>query len=313
MSPKSRSFDHIFGTEFFDTVPDLPGVYRFYDAKGVVIYVGKAKSLRTRLGTYRRVSRPGAKRRRAQRKMVRIVAASTRLDFDICDSEHDARIRELELIRELDPKLNVEGTYWHLYPAIGFGRFDVQAATLGRDSSEHDLVSTPVALLAFTTEPEIYDHLDLEWFGKFRSRARSKETFDALLKLFAILGHREKRADLPEVPRHFGSRLIGFRQFSSEFDKPIREYLAGQESTLVALLARELLEKPAARRDGEEIETLLRCCASFFQTDLKKLAEALCRNDIEGTYIEADEVDAVLSLALVSAGSATSAVPGHVL
>ena len=69
------TFDKKFGEQFLATVPKGPGVYRFYGKTDDVLYVGKAKDLRNRLGQYR-----AAKRIKAHRKMNRIVRASTRVD-----------------------------------------------------------------------------------------------------------------------------------------------------------------------------------------------------------------------------------------
>lgn len=295
------TFDAKFGDTFFDSVPDEAGVYRFWDSRGRVIYVGKATSLRRRLGGYRRVSRAGARRRRNERKMARIVRAASSLDFEVLTDGGSARIRELELIRELNPKFNVEGTYSHLYPAIGFGRY-VPDSVVGEGCAVSGGFGVSgqqrsrVLLLVLTTEPDNYDDLNLQWFGKFRSRARSKEAFSALVDLLAMLGHREKFSDLVETKPLLGSRIVGLRQISASFDVLLADFLGGVSAELVSVLARSLLEKAAARRDSEQVEELLLCLANYFRTDLKRLAEALSKHGIDGTYVESDEVDVVLSV-----------------
>ena len=45
-----RLFDEKFGARFLATVPSVPGVYRFLDATGVLLYVGQSANLRRRLG-----------------------------------------------------------------------------------------------------------------------------------------------------------------------------------------------------------------------------------------------------------------------
>ena len=52
-----RLFDTKFGADFLAGVPTEPGVYRFYDVEGALLYVGKATSLRRRLGQYRTAGR----------------------------------------------------------------------------------------------------------------------------------------------------------------------------------------------------------------------------------------------------------------
>jgi excinuclease ABC subunit C len=57
-------FDTKFGADFLAGVPTEPGVYRFYDVEGALLYVGKATSLRGRLGQYRTAGRKKKERKR---------------------------------------------------------------------------------------------------------------------------------------------------------------------------------------------------------------------------------------------------------
>jgi len=82
--------------------PRTPGVYGMIDGHGDLIYVGKAKSLRTRLLSYFRAKgRPP--------KAGRIVAATRQLIWEYATSEFGALLRELELIRRWQPIGNVQG------------------------------------------------------------------------------------------------------------------------------------------------------------------------------------------------------------
>ncbi len=82
-------------------VPQEPGVYRWLDKDGAVMYVGKAKNLKNRMQTY---VQEGAKRSAWTAIMVRQIA-----DFDVTvvRSELEALILESNLIKELKPKYNI--------------------------------------------------------------------------------------------------------------------------------------------------------------------------------------------------------------
>jgi DNA polymerase III epsilon subunit family exonuclease len=79
--------------------PQRPGVYRFLDAAGQVLYVGRARDLRARLRSYFRSER--------QRPQVEAaIGACERIEWEVHGSELEAAIEELRLIRELRPPAN---------------------------------------------------------------------------------------------------------------------------------------------------------------------------------------------------------------
>ena len=72
------------------------------DAEGSVIYVGKAKNLRNRAGHY---FTQGRRRRPAHRRLVKLIAD---IDFIPTDSEVDALLMEARLVKDMQPRFNVE-------------------------------------------------------------------------------------------------------------------------------------------------------------------------------------------------------------
>ncbi|MCF0178057.1 MAG: excinuclease ABC subunit C [Bacteroidales bacterium] len=93
-------------------LPHTPGVYRFLDSDGVVIYVGKAKDLRKRVSHY---FRPPDTLDRKTRVMVSKVAD---LIHTVVESEEDALLLENNLIKELQPKYNILLKDGKTYPWI---------------------------------------------------------------------------------------------------------------------------------------------------------------------------------------------------
>ncbi len=94
------------GAEFFRSAPACPGVYLMRDAIDTVLYVGKAKNLRKRLGSYR-VANPD----RLKRRQLRLLRAVARIQLLACDSESSALARESELLKNIRPKFNRAGTW----------------------------------------------------------------------------------------------------------------------------------------------------------------------------------------------------------
>jgi excinuclease ABC subunit C len=81
--------------------PDSPGVYKWLDEKGMIIYIGKAKSLRKRLQSY---VRPSAKHGVKTKSML---GSADTVEWIETNSEVEALILEDNLIKELQPKFNV--------------------------------------------------------------------------------------------------------------------------------------------------------------------------------------------------------------
>ena len=79
-----------------------PAVYRMFDATGRVLYIGKAKRLRTRLLTYFRASYPDD-------KAARILYAASEITWDYVPSEFAAYLGELRQIRKFRPYFNHKG------------------------------------------------------------------------------------------------------------------------------------------------------------------------------------------------------------
>ena len=82
------------------SLPEKPGVYRFYDDKGTVIYVGKAKRLKRRVSSYFNKDHDSAK--------VRMLVTKIRdIQTVVVDSEWDALLLENSMIKQFKPKYNI--------------------------------------------------------------------------------------------------------------------------------------------------------------------------------------------------------------
>ena len=82
-------------------LPDSPGVYRYYNGKGVLIYVGKAKSLKKRVASYFN------KNAGTNRKTKKLIAEVKGIEVTLVHSEFDALLLENNLIKQHQPKYNI--------------------------------------------------------------------------------------------------------------------------------------------------------------------------------------------------------------
>lgn len=93
------------------TIPHQPGIYKYYDQEAVLLYVGKAKNLRKRVGSYFSKTFTTYKTHELVQRIVTI-------QFTIVDSEQDAFLLENSLIKEYQPKYNINLKDDKTYPYI---------------------------------------------------------------------------------------------------------------------------------------------------------------------------------------------------
>ena len=140
-------------------IPQQPGVYRFRDANGRVLYVGKARTLRSRLSNY---FAPLATLHDRTRKMVQTAAS---VEWTVVANDFEALQLEYTWIKEFDPPFNVQYKDDKSYPYL--------AITLG----------DPVPRVLVTRNRGIPN---ARYFGPFSRAWAIRDTVDVLLKAFPM-------------------------------------------------------------------------------------------------------------------------------
>ena len=138
-------------------IPQLPGVYRFYDANDVVIYVGKAVNLKNRLSNYFQGNLP--------EKTYRMVHQGVRVDWTIVDTEVEALQLEFSWIKQYAPQYNVQFRDDKSYPYLAITNNDEYPR---------------IFITRKTKRPGI------TYFGPFTHTWALRNTFDVILKIFPI-------------------------------------------------------------------------------------------------------------------------------
>ena len=95
-----------------NSLPEKPGVYKYFDKDGVIIYVGKAKSLKKRVSSY------FTKKHHDNFKTSVLVSKIVHLEYTVVDTEMDALLLENSLIKEFQPKYNIALKDDKSYPYI---------------------------------------------------------------------------------------------------------------------------------------------------------------------------------------------------
>jgi excinuclease ABC subunit C len=143
---------------FVDSLPGRPGVYRMLDAHGEIIYVGKARNLKNRVGSYFQPSN-------VQPKVQALIARTANMEVTITNSETEALLLEFNLIKKHRPRFNVvlrddkSFPYLHLETQHEFPRLNFYRGS--------------------RKEPGKY-------FGPYPSAGAVRDTLQQLQKLFRI-------------------------------------------------------------------------------------------------------------------------------
>ena len=139
------------------SIPDTPGSYQFKDAEGRIIYVGKAKSLRSRLSNYFQTQLPP--------RTAQMVATAASVEWIQVRNEVEALLLEYSLIKQHRPRFNVRLVDDKSYPFL--------AITMDDD--------WPRAMVMRGRRKK-----GTKYFGPYTHAYAIRETLDLLLRTFPI-------------------------------------------------------------------------------------------------------------------------------
>jgi excinuclease ABC subunit C len=174
-------------------LPDSPGVYLFKDKRGRVLYVGKARSIRKRVGSH--FSKP------ATRGAYEMLDEIETVDFVATETEAEALLAEQNFIRRHRPRYNIRLRDDKTYPYIGI-------------SLDEDFPR-----VYFTREKH---RRGRAYFGPYSNAKRTRETLDLLGKVFQY-----RTCDGPEPGRASGSPCLDY--FIKRCGAPCVGYVSREE------------------------------------------------------------------------------------
>jgi excinuclease ABC subunit C len=244
-------------------IPTAPGVYRFRDDGGRVLYVGKANSLRARLANYFQPLRSLHERTR------RMVLSASTVEWTVVGSEFEALQLEYTWIKEFDPPFNVKFRDDKSYPYL--------AITLGED----------VPRVLVTRNKNLKG---ARYFGPYTKVWAIRETVDLMLKAFPMRSCSDatyKRAEQTGRPCLLGdigkcaAPCVG--RVSKEEHKSIAldfaSFMGGNDTRYTA----EISKKMMASSQEMDYES-----AARYRDQLSALENALSKSSV----VLSDEVDA---------------------
>ncbi|RRS31099.1 MAG: excinuclease ABC subunit C [Epsilonproteobacteria bacterium (ex Lamellibrachia satsuma)] len=146
-------------------LPSDPGVYQYFDEKGKLLYVGKAKSLKNRVKSYWRFTPEFKPNPTLSTRILKMLQEADKLEYIIVETEEDALILENSLIKQLKPKYNILLRDDKTYPYIYINE------------------STPYPRFEMTRK--VVKGKDITYYGPFPTGG--KALFDALYEIYPLV------------------------------------------------------------------------------------------------------------------------------
>ena len=266
-------------------IPDAPGVYKWRDERRRVIYVGKAKSLRSRLNSYFQ-DLDGLHPRTRQ-----MVTTACAVEWTVVSNEVEALQLEYSWIKEYDPRFNVKYRDDKSYPSL--------AVTVGEQFPRLQVMRGP-------------KKKGVRYFGPYAHAWAIRETLDLLLRVFpartcskgvfvragqvgrpCLLGYIDK-CSAPCVGNVTPER---HREIVDDFC----DFMAGQSGRFVRRLEREMAE--AAQAQEYERAARLRDDVGALKRAMEKQAVVLTdATDADVVGIAEDQLEAAVQVFHVRGG-----------
>jgi excinuclease ABC subunit C len=267
--------------EFVAALPRRPGVYRMLDARGELLYVGKARSLKDRVGTYFSPSK-------VDPKITALVQQIAGIEVTVTNSETEALLLEYNLIKAHKPRFNVvlrddkSFPYIHLHTAHPFPRLAFYRGA--------------------RNEPGRY-------FGPFPNAGAVKETLQHLQKLFRIRNCRDSffaNRSRPCLQHQIGRcsapcvGLITPEAYAQDIDAAVK-VLEGRDEELQAQLTARM-EEAAAKLEFERAAMIRDQLAALKRIQAQQFVTAPGERDVDVFAIIGEPGEYCISVMLVRGG-----------
>jgi len=288
-------------------LPPLPGVYRFFDGQGAVLYVGKAINLKKRVASYFRNRHSGT---RIGHMVGRIAAMQT----TVVRSEAEALLLENNLIKTLAPRYNILFRDDKSYPYL---KLSGQPAGTADRPSRNALAPTPIDRLARPVAagyPRVsYYRGSVErkhrYFGPYPSAWAVKETILLMQKLFrlrtcedAVFNNRSRPCLLYQIKRCSGPcvGLVSAADYAQDVANAER-FLRGDARQVLELLESRMLAH-SERLEFEQAAELRDQVAALSNVLHQQSMDNVSDRDVDILAVKVEGGRACVNLAMVRGG-----------